>query len=424
MSRLIVPSPASRTAPLTATIRSAGREFRIPLCTRPLDLGPAGTIQYYWANSSRLRSPGAAGAIRSFVDHWWASMTKVGLDGEVEQQVNLVLARCHEVFLRDKAPQAVFRDAHLREGRTRRFDASLDDEARERIKRAVDSRDRAAVAMELDRALGRSGPPEREMPAFRRAFEHWVGRGLVAFRRRGEAGLVGFVREVAEWSKQLRKKGGQGRLRPFLNMLAYETKVAFYLCYANAWVDLIPWIARERGIDALSERFLRIWHNQNQPAEVPAGRTPAGLYLPTAGGRAVVTPSPSGALAVESFSWRPAAAVPGHVCDAFSGQILALHPLSGFFMSDPGLLAVAGRFLACDAFDRVMTTGRAWDCPEYWSFVGAILDAAGMYRLAAEEQSASRGAASRAIGEDESRRIGEDRRIVRPRRRLRPPHRD
>ena len=294
MPRLILPSSTSRTVHLTATIRSSGREFRFPLCTRTLGLGPAGTIQYYWIDSKPLRGTGdggAAGAIRPFVDHWWASMMGIGRGRDLEQQIGLVLARCHEVFLRDKGPQAVYRDAHPREGRTREFATSLDDEVRVRIGRVVASRDRAAVAAELDRTLGRSGPPDRELPAFRRAFEHWVGRGVVAFRLRGEDGLVRFLGEVAEWSARYRRKGGHPRVRLFVNLFAYEAKVAFYRCYANAWVDLIPWIAGRRGLDTMSERFLRVWHNQNQPVEVPAGRTGCGLYMPTGGGRAVFIPS-------------------------------------------------------------------------------------------------------------------------------------
>ena len=81
---------------------------------------------------------------------------------------------------------------------------------------------------------------------------------------------------------------------------------------------------------------------------------------------------------MRSFAWRTTSVGPGYLRDVFSGQVLALHPLSGFFMNDPGLMAVAGRFFACDAFDRVMA-GRPGDCPEYWAFVGAVLDAAGMY---------------------------------------------
>jgi hypothetical protein len=417
MPPLILPSSTPRTSALTATIRSYGREYDFPLCTRHLRLGPTGTVRYYWIDSKPLRGTGdrdAAGAIRPFVDHWWAAMTAKGWDRELDQQVNLVLARCHEVFVRDKAPQAIYRDAHLREGRTRDFATALDDDERKRIGRVVASRDRAAVAAELDRTLGRSGPTDRELPAFRRPFEHWIGRGVVAFRLRGEVGLAEFVGEVAEWSARFRRKGGQPRVRLYVNMFAYEAKAAFYRCYASAWAALVPWIAGRFGLDRMSERFLRVWHNQNQPIEVPAGRTLSGLYLPTGGGRAIVAPSSSGGWAVKSYAWRPSSAEPRYVRDVFSGQVLALHPLSGFFMNDPGLMAVAGQFFACEAFDRVMA-GRPGDCPEYWAFVGAVLDAAGMYRLAAEEQAAGRGVRCGSLSEEGLRALGDEGRMVHPR---------
>ncbi len=79
----------------------------------------------------------------------------------------------------------------------------------------------------------------------------------------------------------------------FVNLFSYECKVSFFTCYANAWVDLIPWLRKHRGLDKVSERFLRFWHNQNPSTGGADGR------------------------------------------DAFNGQVLALHPLSGFFMKDP-----------------------------------------------------------------------------------------
>ena len=40
---------------------------------------------------------------------------------------------------------------------------------------------------------------------------------------------------------------------------------------------------------------------------------------------------------------------PSGAPDAFRGQVLSLHPLSGFFMMDPALRAVAGNFFGPDA---------------------------------------------------------------------------
>jgi hypothetical protein len=70
--------------------------------------------------------------------------------------------------------------------------------------------------------------------------------------------------------------------------------------------------------------------------------------------------------------------------------VLSLHPLSGFFMKDPGLCAVAGRFFASDAYDPVFAQGETAR-GEYWDLVGAILTAAHLYRLALDEQQQKRG---------------------------------
>src|SRR5262249_35008521 len=105
-------------------------------------------------------------------------------------------------------------------------------------------------------------------------------------------------------------------------------------------------------LDPVSERFLRFWHMQNQPVELPDGRV-----LP----------------------------------DVFSGQVLSLHPLSGFFMKDSSLCAIAGRFFGSEAHDRALRGGDGKGCPEYWALIGAILSAAHLYRQALDDQGGRRG---------------------------------
>jgi hypothetical protein len=78
---------------------------------------------------------------------------------------------------------------------------------------------------------------------------------------------------LADWLKKLRKRGGQDRTRLFINMFSYECKVSFYLCYACAWLGLIPWLVANQGLDPMTERFLRFWHYQNQPTEDPSAPT-------------------------------------------------------------------------------------------------------------------------------------------------------
>jgi hypothetical protein len=102
-----------------------------------------------------------------------------------------------------------------------------------------------------------------------------------------------------------------------------------------------------RVLDEGSKRCLRLWHMQNQPIERPdTGVTP----------------------------------------DVFGGQLLSLHPLSGFVMKDPALCATVGRFCLSDAYERVMVEGRAEGSSEYREFVGAILTAAALYRQALDRQ--------------------------------------
>ena len=82
---------------------------------------------------------------------------------------------------------------------------------------------------------------------------------------------------------------------------------------------------------------------------------------------------------------------PTHVRDVFSGQVLSLHPLSGFFMKDPGLCAIAGRFFGSEAYEQALVRGDAESCREYWGLLGAILSAAHEYRQAWESYDQQRG---------------------------------
>src|SRR5262249_28247822 len=152
------------------------------------------------------------------------------------------------------------------------------------------------------------------------------------------------------------------------DLFSYECKVSFYRCFANVWVDLIPWLRENRDLDEVSERFLRVWHMQNQPIEQPDGRV---------------------------------------IPDVFGGQVLSLHPLSGFFMKDPALCTIAGRFFLSDAYERAMVQGRAEDCAEYWEFVGAILTAAGLYRQALDRQAERRGVRQRNSDDPDLARVAD-----------------
>jgi hypothetical protein len=290
--------------------------------------------------------------LRNCIGHWWAAMRSMGCHREPDQIRHLLLASSYVLFSRSNALQNVYRDAYLAPGATVPEDLSLPDETRQRIATVVQRRDRELVRAELEELLG--GPELREEASevMRRTLSGILAYGVDLVRKRGEDGLEEFLNKLDGWTTKHRKKGDRGWRRSFLNRFAYECKAAFYTCFANSWIDLIPWLREHEGLDKVSERFLRFWHMQNQPVELPDGRI---------------------------------------VPDVFGGQVLSLHPLSGFFMQDPALCEVAGRFFASERYGEYPAT----DLAEYWDLAGAILTAAHLYRRAADEQASGRGVGRR-----------------------------
>jgi hypothetical protein len=356
--------PAHRpTESLTATLGLGGHDFTFRLFTRPLQLGPGVPVQYYWMDNAQFRiarkQRGADPAnFRNCISHRWAAMQSVGLGGDLAQIQNLLLATSFALVSRSNALQKVYRDAYLVADATNPQDRSLSEPVRDQIREVVRSRDAGRTREALDEWLGWRDVPEDQAILSKLTLDGILQYGVERVRQRGNNGLLEFVGRVDAWFQTRLKKGDQGWLRPFLHRFAYACKVSFYRCYANTWVDLIPWLRRHRGLDLISERFLRFWHMQNQPAEGTDGRV---------------------------------------IPDAFRGQVLSLHPLSGFFMMDPALCAIAGQFFGTDAHDRVMVHGQAEACDEYWNLIGAILTAAGLYHQALDEQNQRRGVTLRAV---------------------------
>jgi hypothetical protein len=346
---------------LTATIRVLNQDFAFQLFTRPLRLGPSGSVQYYWMDSSQFRIARGRRVIdpvgfRNCVGHWWAAMHSLGLARDPIQIGHLVLATSYSLVSRSNAVQNVYRGAHLAAGSTRPVDESLPDAIRRRIRAVVESRERDRVRAELDESLGGAGIPDDEVAAMRQTFDSILHHGVELVQEKGKDGLVEFLERFDAWCTKHRKKGNRGWLRRFLDRFSYECKVSFYRCYSNVWIDLIPWLRENYGLDEASERFLRLWHMQIQPIERPDG---------------------------------------GVILDVFGGQVLSLHPLSGFFMKDPAFCAIAGKFILTGAYERVMVQGQVADCAEYWDLVGAILTAAALYRRALDRQAARRGVRQR-----------------------------
>ena len=374
---------------LPATIQLRGQDYTFRLYNRPLKLGDYGMVDYYWMDSSQfrnLRSEAECSNFRSILGFWAAAMHEDGVQHELDQQIHYVLAQCYPLVARSKGLQRVYRDAYLHPTATDDTTAdALSEEIRDRIRDVLASRDRVRVQEELDAALGRFEPDPRVLPLLQEACLHWVSKGVVLMRQRDNDGIVQFLGETEYWLAKFRRRSKRW-VRHYIDLFSYECKVAFYTCYANAWVGLIPWLRENRGLDTLSERFLRFWHNQNQPIEIPLGRTLGGIIYPTQRGLLVADQSEN---AVRSMEVDMKQVGPGHVRDVFSGQVLSLHPLSAFFMKDPALCAVAGRYFSsdtCEQDPRFISR-----CDDYWHLIGAILTAARLYRQALDRQAQERG---------------------------------
>ena len=364
----------SATRRLTARVEVNRQEFTFRLLSRRLALGPDVTVDYYWMDSSEFRNLRTRRAsdpanFRNCIGLWWAAMRECGYDRDPHEIRHLLLATSHGLTAGSKRLQNAYRDAYLAPGRTRPTEDALPDDTRDAITEVVRSRDPERVRPAFDAALGQPPPPIKMMRPLQMMFDGFLNHGVELLRDRGADGLLESVGKLDGWGKETRKKGGRTLRRTFLNLFAYEAKVRFYTCYANTWVALVPWLRRHQGLDPVSERFLGVWHMQAQPVRQPDGRT---------------TP------------------------DVFSGQVLSLHPLSGFLMKDPALCAVAGRFFGTDAYDRVFSRGEGTN-PEYWDLVGAILTAAHLYRRALDAQADGRKTRTRADGGDAATAGGDHR---------------
>jgi hypothetical protein len=275
------------------------------------------------------------------VGHWFTAVTGGSNTTDVDQVRAMLSALCYGLVAPNRALQHVFVDAHLGHTEMGAADRGPDPADRDRIRGAVASRDVAVIRAEVFRLLG-PGPLD---PAVERAVREGVddilGRGVRLVRARGWDGARHFLDGIQAWIPKVRRRGGTPVLRATLNYFSYLAKSSFYLAYANLWLSLVPWLKEHRGLDPVSEQFLRFWHYQNQPGVAPDG-----------------------------------AAVP----DVFAGQVLSLHHLSAIFMRDPLLCATAGQFFGTAAHDAVFRHGQAASCDRYWRLVDAILTAAATYR--------------------------------------------
>lgn len=384
--------PVSRKRiPGSLTLR--GQEYPFELRRQTVKLGSAGPIQYYYMLLADLRGNDPTQEVsnfRSCVGFWWAAMHELRLEEDWEQHRHLVMATCYALVNRNKSLQDVYLDALPRpDSIDPDSPLSVPQEIQERIRDVINRRDRAGVKQELDQALAIYHPSREDLVGFAKAFQTWADKGVNAYRQSGQEGVIGWFQEVDYWLHKYRKRCPP-RVRAFVNFFSYQAKVSFYVCYANFWSNLLPWLQKNHGLDDISTRFLRLWHNQNQPIEIPEGRTPGGVWYPTRRGARLLYPRQDGTVSVGGVVVRMPRIGPEVIPDAYSGQILALHPLTWFLFADAALSEVAGRFFASDEYEGI-SRNQEGDYPKYWEFIGAIVTAAHMYRIAHDEFENRRG---------------------------------
>lgn len=381
------PSWSTPVETFTATISRGGREFPFELHYRRLRPGEFSTIQYYWMNNAHFRWLGAGSSSKNFqncVDLWITASRLDGMEDDPVQQSHALMAQCYPLVSRSRAMQNIYRDAYLKPAQIDASAEPLPNDVLSRIRNVVESRDRFSLQHELDQLLKTAPkPPARIEETLHDVFEVWMGRGVQLMRSKGREGVARFLAEIESRMKQYRKESGNVWVRHFINRFSYEAKSDFYLCYASAWLSLIPWIKEHRGLDDVSERFLSTWHQQNQPVELAPESLIGDVRNPGQG----QAQARDGALSQSSVAPPPG---PTHLRDVFYGQVLSLHPLSGFFMKDPKLCAAAEAYFATDPMSETGTQASIDYEDAYWNFIGAVLSAAYSYRLALDQQNVDR----------------------------------
>ncbi|MBL9165609.1 MAG: hypothetical protein JNL18_22990 [Planctomycetaceae bacterium] len=358
--------------PLTVTVEYADRSFDFSVYRRELGIGrQSNTSQeacrYYWMDTRQFRQGVAGPNFRLCVDFWWTAVETAGYANDEIDQETLVLAECYPLVNTARSMQEIYVDAHLRANADREF-VWLDDGATvrrasqrievleedevARLQSLAERRDPALIQQELEKLFLGSLPAAAEQSAFDEAAQTWLNNGIDALVTRGREGLRQYVGEVDQWNKLLRKRGGIGKVRQFLNLFSYECKMAFYTCYASAWVGILNTLSTTERDNPLGHRLMRLWHNQNRPAD-GAGR------------------------------------------DAFCGQILALHPLSSVMLTSPEHLESIRQWIALPDYNEVAALGAESQQAEYWQFCGSILLAAAQYH-----RSRDRAKSLRSIGAD------------------------
>jgi hypothetical protein len=358
-----------------------GRSYPFFLEHQTIELGPAGTIDYYYMPSSALRAKDSKKGVtnfRSILDFYWCILESAGIDGD-EQIADYLLATSYALLGTDKSVQKIYRDSFLKRRSFRPDKLSLPEDTRKHIQDLIAGRRKEAVRQELAKVLEATQLTEEDEIASSVAMENWLGCGIDHYRRNGHAGVIEWLRDLDHWYKKFRKRSPQ-RVQTFLRVFAYEAKVSFYHKYTNFWISVLQWLQRHQALDLPSRRFLSLWHNQNQRGEIE--HAAAAIGVKSQHGNMTKT-GPFGGRLVDGGTREV-------IPDVFCGQVLALHPLSWILLDRPELCQMVGRFLTSPNFDQAMEAGEVDDFAEYWEMVEAVLIAAHLYQLVHLSQESSR----------------------------------
>ncbi|QGQ24729.1 hypothetical protein F1728_19450 [Gimesia benthica] len=341
--------------------------FTFELCHRELNFGGARQGEYYWMDGRKFRNGSGGSNFRSCIDFWWACAEEANEADDLYNQENLVQAEIYSLINTSRAMQNVFLDAHLHKlvglqpkceshpphesQKPSKSAYNLPEEEIMRLRQIVDSRNVLEVQNELEQLFLGDQPEEKDSPQFAEKYESWIKEPLDVFRTGGRQTLQEYIQsELKQKISKHRKRGNNSDSRLFLNMFSYESKVAFYRCYASAWAFILPTLEQYKGVNELSVRFMGMWHHQNQPGEIE-----------------------------------------GKVYHIFSGQVLSLHPLSAFVLNDSTALSVIGNWVGNPQYQHLIEHNKVADSPEYWEVVLIILIAANEYKQSHQKWDESRG---------------------------------
>lgn len=278
------------------------RAFDFHLCRRPVPLGQYLTVDYHWMDVSEIRQGTEAqhrdfASLNSCISLWWHVVRLSGQQHEPKVIQIYLLALCYLLLARVKGQFRLYCDAIPRSRRY--YDAPSLDDCR------LSDVTSTNVGTHLHTILDGDPGSDDEQQYARMLIGWLLSWGTAKFMSEGNEGLNEFLGKIQSWNASRRRRSHGLLTTGLLDELAFSSKMAFYQCYANAWVVLIPKLA-EHGLAPASQSFLYCWHcpdfeeqDDNNIPTPPGSRMTNGKtsclktdYLENGGGRPKFWSSP------------------------------------------------------------------------------------------------------------------------------------